>query len=62
MAVTVVAVEGPSQIMFVPIGDSSAADADRLVELVARTIAVPGALAAMGYRAKITFQKPCRAA
>jgi hypothetical protein len=48
-AVTAIAVEGPSQIMFVPIGDSVAADADRIVELVARTIAVPGALASMGY-------------
>jgi hypothetical protein len=47
-ALTAIAVEGPSQIMFVPIGDSRA-DADRLVELVARTIAVPGALASMGY-------------
>jgi len=35
--------------MFVPIGDSDEADANRLVELVARTIAVPGALASMGY-------------
>jgi len=48
-AVTAIAVEGPSQIMFVPIGDSVEADADRLVELAARTITVPGALAAMGY-------------
>jgi hypothetical protein len=48
-AVTVIAVEGPSQIMFVPVGDSAQADADRLVEFVARTIAVPGALASMGY-------------
>jgi len=35
--------------MFVPIGDSAGADADRLVEFTARTIAVPGALASMGY-------------
>ena len=48
-AVTAIAVEGPSQIMFVPIGDSVAADAHRIIELVARTIAVPGALASMGY-------------
>jgi hypothetical protein len=48
-ALTAIAVEGPSQIMFVPIGDSAAADADRIIELVARTIAVPGALASMGY-------------
>jgi hypothetical protein len=48
-ALTAVAVEGPSQIMFVPIGDSAQADANRLVELVARTIAVPGALASTGY-------------
>ena len=48
-AVTAIAVEGPSQIMFVPIGDSSAADAHRIIELVARTIAVPGALASLGY-------------
>ena len=48
-AVTAIAVEGPSQIMFVPIGDSAEADANRLVELVARTITVPGALASMGY-------------
>ena len=48
-ALTAIAVEGPSQIMFVPIGDSAEADADRLIEFVARTIAVPGALASMGY-------------
>jgi hypothetical protein len=48
-AVTAIAVEGPSQIMFVPIGDSAAADARRIIELVARTVAVPGALASMGY-------------
>src|SRR5688572_6649675 len=48
-ALTAIAVEGPSQIMFVPIGDSAEADANRLVELVARTISVPRALASMGY-------------
>jgi hypothetical protein len=48
-AVTAIAVEGPSQIMFVPTGEPGAIDARRLIELVARTIAVPGALASMGY-------------
>jgi hypothetical protein len=48
-AVTAIAVEGPSQIMFVPIGDSVEADARRIIELVAKTVAVPGALASMGY-------------
>jgi hypothetical protein len=49
-AVTAIAVEGPSQIMFVPIGDAAESDANRLVELFARTITVPGALTSMGYR------------
>jgi hypothetical protein len=48
-AVTVIAAEGPSQIMFVPIGDTAEADAERLIELLADTLAVPGALAALGY-------------
>lgn len=48
-AVTVVAVEGPSQVMFVPVGDSVAADAARLLELLVRTLLLPGSLGAMGY-------------
>ena len=48
-AVTAIAVEGPSQLMFVPIGDSVEADANRIIELVAKTIAAPGALASIGY-------------
>jgi hypothetical protein len=48
-AVTALAVEGPSQIMFVPTGEPGGVDARRIIELVARTIAVPGALASMGY-------------
>ncbi len=49
-AVTVVAAEGPGQIMFVPVGDSVAADAQRLLELLARTLFTPGSMAGMGYR------------
>lgn len=49
-SVTVVAAEGPSQIMFVPVGDSAAADADRLLEMLARTLFAPGSLAGMGHR------------
>ena len=49
-AVTVVAAEGPGQIMFVPVGDSAAADADRLLEMLSRTLFLPGSLAGMGYR------------
>lgn len=49
-AVTVIGVEGPSQIMFVPIGDSASADAERLLEMLARTLLAPGSLAGMGYR------------
>jgi hypothetical protein len=49
-AVTVLAVEGPSQVMFVPVGDRPGADASRLVELIGLTIAAPGSLAGMGYR------------
>ena len=48
-ALTAIAAEGPSQFMFVPIGDSVEADAGRIIELVAKTIAVPGALASLGY-------------
>jgi hypothetical protein len=48
-AVTVVAAEGPGQIMFVPVGDSVDADAQRLLELMARTLFLPGSLAGMGY-------------
>lgn len=48
-AVTTIGVEGPSQIMFVPTGDPDGIDARRIIELVARTVAVPGALASMGY-------------
>jgi hypothetical protein len=49
-AVTVIGVEGPSQIMFVPVGDSTSADAERLLEMLARTLLAPGSLAGMGYR------------
>jgi hypothetical protein len=49
-AVTVLAVEGPSQVMFVPVGDRPGADATRLVELLGLMIAAPGSLAGMGYR------------
>lgn len=49
-AVTVLAVEGPSQVMFVPVGDAPGADASRLVSLFGRMIAAPGSLAGMGYR------------
>jgi hypothetical protein len=49
-AVTVLAVEGPSQVMFVPVGDHPGADAGRLVSLFGRMIAAPGSLAGMGYR------------
>ena len=49
-AVTLIAVEGPSQVMFVPVGDSPAADADRMLDMVVRTMLVPGSLAGMGYR------------
>ena len=48
--VTMLAVEGPRQVMFVPIGDAPAADAGRLIELIARTITSPGSLGGMGYR------------
>ncbi len=48
-AVTAMAVEGPRQVMFVPVGDHASADADRLVELLARTVLTPGTLGAMGY-------------
>lgn len=36
--------------MFVPVGDSPAADADRILDMVVRTMLVPGSLADMGYR------------
>ncbi len=49
-AVTVLAVEGPSQVMFVPVGDRPGADAGRLISLFGRMIAAPGSLAGMGYR------------
>jgi hypothetical protein len=49
-AVTVVAVEGPSQVMFVPVGDHPGADAGRLISLFGRMVAAPGSLAGMGYR------------
>jgi hypothetical protein len=49
-AITALAVEGPRQIMFVPVGDSAAADADRVIELLARTVTSPGSLGGMGYR------------
>jgi hypothetical protein len=49
-AVTVLAVEGPSQVMFVPVGDRPGADAARLIELLGLMIAAPGSLAGMGYR------------
>ncbi len=49
-SVTVVAAEGPSQIMFVPVGDTATADAERLLEMLARTLFAPGSLAGMGYR------------
>jgi hypothetical protein len=49
-AVTVLAVEGPRQVMFVPVGGSVGADAGRLVELLGLMIASPGSLAGMGYR------------
>lgn len=48
-AVTAMAVEGPRQIMFVPVGDDPDADAARLVELLAGTVLTPGTLGAMGY-------------
>lgn len=47
-ALTVLGVEGPRQVMFVPVGD--AVDADRLLDLLARTITSPGSLGGMGYR------------
>jgi hypothetical protein len=47
--VTVLAVEGPRQVMFVPVGDSLQSDAARLLELLGRTIASPGTLGGMGY-------------
>lgn len=49
-AVTALAVEGPRQVMFVPVGDAPGADADRLLALLAATVASPGALGGMGYR------------
>jgi hypothetical protein len=48
-AVTALAVEGPRQVMFVPVGDDAGRDADRLIELLARTVLTPGSLGAMGY-------------
>lgn len=49
-SVTVMAVEGPRQVMFVPVGDDPSADANRLIELLATTVAAPGSLSGMGYR------------
>jgi hypothetical protein len=49
-AVTVLAVEGPRQIMFVPVGDSPRSDAARLVDLLGSAVASPGTLGGMGYR------------
>ncbi len=50
VAVTVLAVEGPRQVMFVPVGDSHHSDAARLIELLGCAVASPGSLAGMGYR------------
>ena len=47
-SVTVLAVEGPRQVMFVPVGDGD--DAARLIEMLGRMIAGPGTLGGMGYR------------
>lgn len=48
-AVTVLAVEGPRQVMFVPVGDDPRRDAARLLELLGRTVLTPASLGAMGY-------------
>jgi hypothetical protein len=47
--VTVLAVEGPRQVMFVPVGDSPQADAGRLIELLGSAVASPGTLGGMGF-------------
>ena len=54
-SVTAVAVEGPSQVMFVPRGDTPMADADRLLDMIARTACAPGSMAGMGYRGSCTL-------